>query len=106
GWSVLALTGVIRCWLKPPPLEGPQAQTGGRPRRGVRLAKDAPKAQTVAEDGGRGDRRSAQGAVEAPERRHRHDRATDLRLGAGARDRTPRWGSWPRGLVARPPRAE
>ncbi|HEY7092515.1 MAG TPA: IS701 family transposase [Ktedonobacterales bacterium] len=48
-WYVLALTGVIRCWLEPPPLEGPQAQTGGRPRRGVRLAKDAPKAKTVAE---------------------------------------------------------
>jgi hypothetical protein len=47
-WYVLALTGVIRCWLEPPPLEGPQAQTGGRPRRGVRLATDAPKAQTVA----------------------------------------------------------
>jgi SRSO17 transposase len=47
-WYVLALTGVIRCWLEPPPLEGPQAQTGGRPRRAVRLAKDAPKAQTVA----------------------------------------------------------
>jgi SRSO17 transposase len=46
---VLALTGVIRCWVEPPPLEGPVAQTGGRPRRGVRLAKDAPKAQTVAE---------------------------------------------------------
>jgi SRSO17 transposase len=27
GWYVLALTGVIRCWLEPPPLEGPQAQT-------------------------------------------------------------------------------
>jgi SRSO17 transposase len=47
-WYVLALTGVIRCWLEPPPLEGPAAQTGGRPRRAVRLAKDAPKAQTVA----------------------------------------------------------
>ena len=47
-WYVLALTGVIRCWLEPPPLEGPQEVTGGRPRRAVRLAKDAPKAQTVA----------------------------------------------------------
>jgi SRSO17 transposase len=47
-WYVLALTSVVRCWLEPPPLEGPQEVTGGRPRRGVRLAKDAPKAQTVA----------------------------------------------------------
>jgi SRSO17 transposase len=48
-WYVLALTGVVRCWLEPPPLEGPQAETGGRPRRAVRLAKSAPKAQMVAE---------------------------------------------------------
>jgi SRSO17 transposase len=48
-WYVLALTGVIRCWLEPPSLEGPQAQTGGRPRRSVRLAKDAPKSQMVAQ---------------------------------------------------------
>jgi SRSO17 transposase len=47
-WYVLALTAVVRCWLEPPPLEGPQEVTGGRPRRAVRLAKDAPKAQTVA----------------------------------------------------------
>ncbi len=48
-WYVLALTSVIRCWLEPPPLEGPQEVTGGRPRRAVRLAPDAPKARTVAE---------------------------------------------------------
>jgi SRSO17 transposase len=28
-WYVLALTSVICCWLESPPLEGPQAQTGG-----------------------------------------------------------------------------
>jgi hypothetical protein len=49
GWYVLALTSVIRCWLEPPPLEEPQEETGGRPRRAVRLAKGAPKAQPVAE---------------------------------------------------------
>jgi len=48
-WYVLALTSVIRCWLEPPALEEPQQETGGRPRRAVRLAKSAPKAQTVAE---------------------------------------------------------
>jgi SRSO17 transposase len=46
---VLALTGVVRGFLEPPPLEGPQEETGGSPRRDVRLAKGAPKAQTVAE---------------------------------------------------------
>lgn len=35
--------------MNPPPLEFPQAQTGGRPRRAVRRAKSAPKARTVAE---------------------------------------------------------
>ena len=48
-WYVLALTSVIRCWLEPPPLQGPQEVTGGRPRRAVRLAGGAPKARTVAE---------------------------------------------------------
>jgi SRSO17 transposase len=48
-WYVLALTSVIRCWLEPPPLQGPQEVTGGRPRRAVRLAPGAPKARTVAE---------------------------------------------------------
>jgi SRSO17 transposase len=46
---VLALTSVVRCWLNPPPLELPEEQTGGRPRRAVRLAPQAPKARTVAE---------------------------------------------------------
>jgi SRSO17 transposase len=48
-WYVLAITSLVRCWLNPPPLELPEAQTGGRPRRAVRLAKSAPKARTVAE---------------------------------------------------------
>jgi hypothetical protein len=48
-WYVLAFTSVVRCWLNPPPLEGPQEQTGGRPRRAVRLAPHAPTARTVAE---------------------------------------------------------
>jgi SRSO17 transposase len=61
-WYVLALTSVIRCWLEPPPLEEPQEETGGRPRRAVRLAKGAPKAQPVAEVSARLQRR----AVEAP----------------------------------------
>lgn len=48
-WYVLALPSVIRCWREPPPLQGPQKVTGGRPRRAVRLAPGAPKACTVAE---------------------------------------------------------
>jgi SRSO17 transposase len=48
-WYVLAVTSLVRCWLNPPPLELPQEQTGGRPRRAVRLAPHAPKARTVAE---------------------------------------------------------
>jgi SRSO17 transposase len=48
-WYVLALTSVVRCWLNPPPLEVPEEQTGGRPRRTVRLAPSAPKARTVAD---------------------------------------------------------
>lgn len=46
---MLALTSVIRCWRSPPPLELPQEETGGRPRRAVRLAKGAPQARTGAE---------------------------------------------------------
>lgn len=42
-------TAAGMCWLNPPPLEQPQEQTGGRPRRAVRLAPHAPKARTVAE---------------------------------------------------------
>ena len=37
-----------RCWLDPPKLEGPEPETGGRPRLAIRLAKGSPKAQTVA----------------------------------------------------------
>jgi SRSO17 transposase len=48
-WYVLAVTSLVRCWLHPPPLELPQEQTGGRPRRAVRLAPRAPKALPVAE---------------------------------------------------------
>ena len=48
-WYVLAVTSLVRCWLNPPPLELPQEQTGGRPRRAVRLAPHAPKSRTVAE---------------------------------------------------------
>ena len=62
-WYVLALTGVIRCWLEPPPLEGPQEETGGR--RAGRAAGLCGSAERRAQgaDGGRGDRRAAQGAA-------------------------------------------
>jgi SRSO17 transposase len=48
-WYVLAVTSVIRVWLERPAVQEPQEQTGGRPRRKIRLAAGAPKAQTVAE---------------------------------------------------------
>ena len=48
-WYVLAVTSLVRCWLNPPPLELPQEQTGGRPRRSARLAPHAPRARTVGE---------------------------------------------------------
>lgn len=48
-WDVLAVTSLVRCWLERPALEGPEPETGGRPRQSVRLAKGATKAQTVAE---------------------------------------------------------
>jgi SRSO17 transposase len=48
-WYVLAVTAVIRVWLERPAVQEPQEQTGGRPRRNIRLAAGAPKAQTVAE---------------------------------------------------------
>jgi DDE superfamily endonuclease len=48
-WYVLAVTSVIRVWLERPQVQEPQEQTGGRPRRTIRLAVGAPKAQTVAD---------------------------------------------------------
>ena len=97
-----AVTSLVRCWLEPPPLELPQEETGGRPRRAVRLAPDAPKARTVAEVIARLPAR----AVEAAECGHRHEGATDLRLGARARDRKPGWLSWSGGMAARAPLGE
>jgi SRSO17 transposase len=48
-WYVLAVTAVIRVWIERPEVLEPEEQTGGRPRRKVRLAKSAAKPQTVAE---------------------------------------------------------
>ena len=48
-WYVLAVTSVIRVWKERPAVLEPEEQTGGRPRRNVRLAPGAAKAQTVAE---------------------------------------------------------
>jgi hypothetical protein len=50
-WYVLAITAGIRVWRERPAVYPPQAQTGGRPRRQVRLAAGAPRAETVAEGG-------------------------------------------------------
>jgi SRSO17 transposase len=47
-WYVLAVTSVIRVWQERPTVQEPEEETGGRPRRKVRLAKGAPKPQTVA----------------------------------------------------------
>jgi SRSO17 transposase len=47
-WYVLAVTSVTRVWPERPALLAPADVTGGRPRRRVRLAPGAPKAQTVA----------------------------------------------------------
>jgi SRSO17 transposase len=47
-WYVLAVTSVTRVWRERPALLAPAEQTGGRPRRKVRLAPGAPRAQTVA----------------------------------------------------------
>jgi len=46
---VLAVTSVIRVWKERPAVLEPEEQTEGRPRRNVRLAPGAAKAQTVAE---------------------------------------------------------
>ena len=47
-WYVLAVTSVTRVWPERPALLAPAEQTGGRPRRKIRLAPRAPRAQTVA----------------------------------------------------------
>ena len=47
-WYVLAVTSVTRVWQERPALLAPAEWTGGRPRRKVRLAPGAPKAETVA----------------------------------------------------------
>ncbi|HEV8193988.1 MAG TPA: hypothetical protein VGP82_21270 [Ktedonobacterales bacterium] len=47
-WYVLAVTAVTRVWRERPGLLAPTEQTGGRPRRTVRLAPGAKKAETVA----------------------------------------------------------
>lgn len=48
-WYVLAVTSVIRVWRERPAVLSPQEQTGGRPRRKMRLAPDVPASQPVAE---------------------------------------------------------
>jgi SRSO17 transposase len=48
-WYVLAVTSVMRVWLERPEVLPPQEETGGRPRRKVRLSPGAPKSQAVAE---------------------------------------------------------
>lgn len=48
-WYVLAVTSVTRVWQERPALLAPAEQTGGRPRRKVRLAPGASKPQTVAD---------------------------------------------------------
>jgi SRSO17 transposase len=48
-WYVLAVTSVIQVWIERPEVLQPEEQTGGRPRRNVRLAPGAAKARTVAE---------------------------------------------------------
>lgn len=48
-WYVLAVTSVMRVWTERPALLEPEEQTGGRPRRALRLAPGAAKPQTVAQ---------------------------------------------------------
>ena len=48
-WHVLAVTSVMRVWIQRPALLEPEEQTGGRPRRAIRLAPGATKPRTVAE---------------------------------------------------------
>jgi SRSO17 transposase len=72
-WYVLALTGVIRCWREPPPLERARGTDGRTPSAG----RAAGQRRAQGADGGRGDRRPPQRTVEAPERRHGHEGTTD-----------------------------
>jgi SRSO17 transposase len=46
---VLAVSANTRVWTERPEVEEPQEQTGGRPRRARRVAKEAPKARMVSE---------------------------------------------------------
>jgi len=46
---VMAVSSSAPVWLERPPLEQPSIHTGGRPRRKVRLAREAPAARTVSE---------------------------------------------------------
>jgi len=46
---VLAVSANTRVWTQRPEVEAPQEQTGGRPRRALRLAEGAPKARMVSE---------------------------------------------------------
>jgi SRSO17 transposase len=48
-YYVLAVSANTRVWTQRPEVEEPQEQTGGRPRRAQRLAKDAPSARLVSE---------------------------------------------------------
>jgi SRSO17 transposase len=52
-WYVLAVTSLTRVWHERPALLAPAEVTGGRPRRAVRLAPGAPKAEKVADVVGR-----------------------------------------------------
>ncbi len=46
---VLAVSANTRVWTERPEVEEPQEQTGGRPRRARRVAKEAPNARLVSE---------------------------------------------------------
>ena len=46
---VLAVAANTRVWTERPKVEAPAEQTGGRPRRALRVATDAPKARMVSE---------------------------------------------------------
>jgi SRSO17 transposase len=48
-WYVLAVRSVTRVWVERPAVLAPTEVTGGRPRRAVRLAPGAPKAERVAQ---------------------------------------------------------
>jgi hypothetical protein len=75
---VLAVTALIRVWLERPAVLEPQEQTGGRPRRSIRLAVGAPKA-----------RPGASVIAQLPKSRWRR-----LSLGAGTKG--PRLYDWAR----------